>query len=142
MPPPNTATHELVRWLIARESKGETVRAQAAFRVYGKLHQLLLVMIGARGVRSLILRALTLAMRDVPGVEIVDVRDDGSLEFPEGTELPEGFDKATNGGELILKELLDLLITFVGDTLTLHLVRDIWPDAPFRSIGSMTEEDQ
>jgi len=38
-------------------------------------------------------------------------------------------DQEDEAGEILLAELLALLITFIGQTLTLRLVQDAWPEA-------------
>jgi hypothetical protein len=37
-------------------------------------------------------------------------------------------------------QLLGLLVTFIGEPLTLRLVRDAWPDAPIPATGAETGE--
>ncbi len=60
----------------------------------------------------------------------ITVNPDGSLEGFEDLEAD-----ATNSGEggtdeaaTIIVHLLGLLVTFIGEPLTLQLVRDAWPD--------------
>ena len=52
------------------------------------------------------------------------VRPDGTLDGLDG--LPHDADAGTS----IVARLLELLVTFIGEPLTLRLVRDAWPDAP------------
>jgi hypothetical protein len=85
---------------------------------------------GSDGFTSLLRRALTLARADDPLVETVKVKPDGSLEGLEALAVD-----ATNGGPeaavAITAHLLGLLVTFIGEPLTLRLVRDAWPDGSF-----------
>jgi len=37
--------------------------------------------------------------------------------------------------------LLGLLVTFIGENLTVRLVRDVWPDAPVNDLDSVAEEN-
>jgi hypothetical protein len=48
---------------------------------------------------------------------------------------------AKKGGTLLVAQLLGLLVTFIGQALTLRLVRDLWPDAPFEDMNSETEKE-
>jgi hypothetical protein len=43
-------------------------------------------------------------------------------------------------GIILVAHLLELLVTFIGETLTLQLVRDIWPDASINRANPSTEE--
>ena len=36
---------------------------------------------------------------------------------------------------VLLAQLLGLLVAFIGETLTLHLVRDIWPKTTLNDMG-------
>ena len=85
---------------------------------------------GVAGFRSLMTRALALATVEVPGLEAVQVRPDGSLEGFEAAahHLVDGDGEA---GVVVVAQLLGLLVTFIGEPLTLRLVRDAWPETPF-----------
>jgi hypothetical protein len=49
-------------------------------------------------------------------------------------------DETLKGGASLVAQLLGLLVTFIGVALTMRLVRDIWPDAPYDSTDSETEK--
>ena len=85
---------------------------------------------GVAGFRSLLSRALALAKAEVVSLNPVRVREDGSLEgFDRASHLP-GAGPGDDGGVAVVAHLLWLLVTFIGEPLTLRLVRDAWPDAP------------
>jgi hypothetical protein len=100
-------------------------------QVCEKLRTILTVFAGSVGFRSLLARALTLAKMQEPSLADVQVLEDGSLE---------GLDKAgsqprasaaetfSSGGLVLVAHLLDLLILFIGEPLTLQLVRSAWPE--------------
>jgi hypothetical protein len=56
---------------------------------------------------------------------------DGSLEEMAGVKPPRHGDDAEEEQVIFLAHLLGLLLLFVGETLTLSLVRDMWPDIDF-----------
>ena len=56
----------------------------------------------------------------------VQITEDGSLLGP--GELEPQIDK-DDGGTILIAQLLGLLITFIGEALTLRLVQDMWPEA-------------
>jgi hypothetical protein len=89
--------------------------------------------VGVAGFRSLLSRALTLARADAPSLSAVQVAADGSLKGLD--ELASQTDKkqARDGGAILIAQLIALLLTFIGEGLTLRLVQDVWPEAAFDS---------
>ncbi len=136
------ATRNLGLWLLAQEAIGGTPseKTDATFRVCGKLRESLSILAGAAGYRSLISRALTLAKKEAPSLEKIQVKADGSLECTGTVDLQQGMDEAAMGGAVLVAQLLALLFVFIGRALTLRLVRDLWPDAPFEGINSKAEK--
>ena len=125
-------TRNLARRLLVDEAAADKTSQStesAVFRVYEKLHRSLCQLAGVAGFRSLASRALTLAKAEAPGLGAMQVNSDGFLH---GTrEFEPQIDKYHDEeAELILiAQLLGLLITFIGETLTLRLVQDTWPSA-------------
>jgi hypothetical protein len=116
------------------------VHTPAAYRVFEKLGQPLTTLAGAAGFRSLLSRALMIAQREAPHLSEVRVNAEGSLEDPghvPSQENRNGDPKTTqdaggqraDGGLVLAAELLGLLYIFIGEAITLRLVRDIWPNA-------------
>jgi hypothetical protein len=102
----------------------------AAFRVFAKLRLALITLAGLAGFRSLLSRALTLARADAPDLSAVEVAADGSLKGLD--ELASQAQEETQeGGVVLLTQLIGLLLTFIGNDLTLRLVQDVWPEASF-----------
>ena len=125
---------ELARRLLAFEAAHHNSSEAGVGVAVQFIEQLRLRMIrlaGVDGFRSLISRALTLAKAEVPSLEMVQVGADGSLE---GFDRIEGSQEeeagaATQAGIVLVAHLLELLITFIGEPLTLRLVRDNWLEA-------------
>jgi hypothetical protein len=69
----------------------------------------------------------------------VQVRADGSLDGPAGDGHGPGAGAGGVGGAVVVAHLLGLLVTLVGEPLTLSLVRDVWPDAPADETGAGAE---
>jgi len=105
----------------------------ATLRVYEKLRQSLSAFAGVAAFESLAFRALTQAKSEAPGLWAVQVAKNGSLqglgEFDPQIDIDK--DQAAEGGVILLARLLSLLLIFLGETLTLRLVRDVWPEAAF-----------
>jgi hypothetical protein len=119
----------------AAESESSETRAPAAFSVCEKLRGPLTRLSGINGFRSLLSRALALAGDEVRWLRVVHIRADGSLEVP--AEIADlDHQEITNGEVVLVAQLLELLVTFIGETLTLSLVREVWPGALIDNIDS------
>jgi hypothetical protein len=105
----------------------------AAFRVCAKLRRPLITLAGVAGFRSLLFRALTLARAEAPSLSAVQVAADGSLKGLDELASQTDKEQARHGGALLIAQLIGLLLTFIGEGLTLRLVQDVWPEAAFDS---------
>jgi hypothetical protein len=103
----------------------------ASLRVYAKLRRPLCALAGVVGFRSLASRALTLARAEAPNLSAVQITMDGNLQGLNELEPQIKKDGAEQGDAILIAQLLGLLCTFIGEALTLRLVRDVWPDAAF-----------
>jgi hypothetical protein len=104
--------------------------APGAAGVLEKLRAPLSRLAGAAGFRSLLSRALALAKAKDASLNPVQVRADGSLEGFAGVRHDPTAGAGEDGGAVVVAHLLGLLVTFIGEPLTLRLVRDAWADAP------------
>jgi hypothetical protein len=129
-------TRDFAERLIANEAASDTRSENGvpvALRVCEKLRRPLTTLAGAAGFHSLLSRALTLAKREAPGLGTLRVKADGSLEDVE----PNGNKHDGEGGVLLVAHLIGLLFSFIGETLTLRLMHDVWPGTLFNSQGSI-----
>ena len=118
-------TKDLAEQLVAFEARSESVSEAdrlATCRVCEKLRRPLVALTGTAGFSSLLARSLTLAKRESPALTAVEVQPDGSLKGLKG--------EAAEAHPILVGYLLSLLITFIGETLTMRLVHDAWPDLP------------
>ena len=92
-----------------------------AMRVFERLRLALARFAGSDSFASLVRRALALARADEPALRQVSINANGSLE---GLEEISGDPIVA-----IVAHFLGLLATFIGEPLTLRLVRDAWPEA-------------
>jgi hypothetical protein len=132
MLPPQT--RDLALRLLAYENsavKTSEPTELAAFRVCETLRQPLCALAGVAGFRSLLSRALTLARAEAPSLSAVQVAADGSLKGLDELEPQTDKERARDGGAILIAQLIGLLLTFIGDGLTLRLVQDVWPEAAF-----------
>jgi hypothetical protein len=98
---------------------------------------------GVAGFQSLASRALALARTEAPSLGAVQVSADGALQGLGDIEYQFDVDKVQAGefpageGEIILiARLLGLLLLFLGEALTLSLLRVTWPGAAFDDCSS------
>jgi len=129
-------TRDLAQQLLAYESDGGDTSGpagSATLRVYEKLRGNLRVLVGLAGFQALASRALTLARSQVPGLSAVQVAADGKLQGI--TEIEPPMKAGENGidedGVVLISNLLGLLFMFLGPTLTMNLVLNMWPDEAF-----------
>jgi hypothetical protein len=111
--------------------KNSETTESAAFRVCAKLRRPLITLAGVAGFRSLLSRALALARTEAPGLSAVQVAADGSLQGLDQLEPQIDKDQAREGGTILIAQLIGLLLTFIGEGLTLRMVQDVWPEAGF-----------
>jgi hypothetical protein len=120
----------LAERLIAHETKenrSSTIKTKATFPVSAKLRVPLAALVGTTGFAALLSRALVLASADVAWLRAVHVNPDGSLEELAGLEAQVDPETIVEGRVALLTELLDLLKGFIGENLTMQVVREIWP---------------
>ena len=85
---------------------------------------------GVAGFRELLSCALPRATLEIPWLAAVQVNDDGSLAAPAELKVKHKPDELSAGGVILVAQLLSLLVAFIGEGLTVHLVREIWPHVP------------
>jgi hypothetical protein len=114
-------------------------KTSAVYQVSEKLRRPLSTLAGASGFRALLSRALTLAKARSPCLSRARIKADGSLDGL--NEVHD--DKTAEADAILIAQLIDLLVTFIGGNLTMRLVRDVWPDLPVQetSSGEQTQND-
>jgi hypothetical protein len=128
---------DLARRLIEREMltiNSSQTPNQAAFNVCEKLRPHLATFTGIVGFRALLLRALALAGAEAHGLRALSVKTDGRLEGLDDFKTQVGQDAFSEGAVALLAQLLGLLVAFIGETLTLHLMSEVWPQLSFSDL--------
>jgi len=125
---------DLAQRLLSYEASAGSTSTSAeitTLRVYQKLRHSLSELAGSAGFQALASRALTLARSEVPSLSAVQVGADGNLEGMSSIEpsINAEMDRVHEGGIILISRLLGLLFIFLGEALTLSLLRDAWPDA-------------
>ena len=120
----------------AGAAKASESMGPPTLRVYEKLRQGLGELVGGAGFYSLASRALALARTEAPSLSAARVAADGSLqglgELEHQMDIDEdrAAESATGeAGIILIARLLGLLLLFLGEALTLSLLRVTWPGA-------------
>ena len=79
-------------------------------------------------------RTLALANADFPWLRAVHVKTEGSLAGLDELGAQVDPDDIAKGCAVLLAEMLGLLVAFIGEDLTLRLVRDVWPNLPVNKL--------
>ena len=124
--------HRLLTYEAGAGTTSEPMESPS-LRVYEKLRQSLGEFVGVVGFQSLASRALTLARPEAPSLSAARVSSDGSLQGLREikTQIDMDKDRAGEGGIILIARLLGLLRIFLGEALTLSLLRNTWPGEPF-----------
>ena len=99
-------------------------------RVCDKLRLSLTRFAGADGFASLLRRSVALARIEFPSLNRITVNPDCSMDGLEALVADEP-DRGVEATVALAAHLLGLLVTFIGEPLTLRLVRESWPDVSF-----------
>jgi len=146
-------TRDLAQRLLTYEAaagKSSMPLESATLRTYERLRQCIVSFAGVASFQSIAVRALMLAQVEVPSLCAVQVSANGSLQgfgdsehrvtidIDQAGNQQSGEDPPGEAGSIFIAWILNLLLTFLGEALTLSLLRDAWPDATFddRSSGN------
>jgi hypothetical protein len=132
-------TRDLAQLLLTDEAAADKTSGSTestAFRVYERLRHHLCALAGVAGFHALASRALTLAKAKVSSLGAIQVAADGSLQMLSEAESESDKRQACEGEVILVSELLGLLHAFIGEALTLRLLRDAWPNAVFDGCDS------
>ena len=135
---------KFARRLLALEAaSGETAEGNGseAFRVNEKLRRPLSKLAGVAGFRSLLSRALALANDEVRWLKAVRVHADGSLEGLDDVGGRLSPAEVARGEENLIAQFVGLLVTFIGEALTIRLIQEVWPEITARDLSSETEKE-
>ena len=124
--------------LAAYEAKGRSLRKNAP-TVFGgsvtKLRAPILALTGGSAFTSLLSRALVLAGAEVRWLRAAHVKENGSIECPPAAAQL-GKDDIIKAEGILVGHFLGLLVTLIGEALTLRLLSDAWPEVRSFNSGS------
>ena len=120
------------------ENKSAKTKTAVPFPVPEKLRPHLVALMGNGGFQAILARALALAKTEVPWLCPVYINAGGFMEGLEGLQAQRGPDEFLEGRIVLLAQLLGLLVAFIGENLTLRLVREVWPKVPLDDLNLET----
>ncbi len=129
MDTPTLSTRDLARRLLAASQTGSDPHVSGVVAVIERLRISLSKFAGDAGFVSLLRRAVAMASSDIPSLQNVKIGINGRMD---GVEQ---IDTSSDTGVLgeaaavaITAHLLGLLVAFIGEPLTVRLLRESWPD--------------
>jgi len=112
---------------LLTKASGSDNDTPAAAQVLERLDAVLAHIAGQSGSRSLLERALALAQVDAPTLKTLHIAPGPSLGNEWRIAHSGAFD-AKSDQVVLVTHVLELLRTFIGERLTLQLVKEAWPD--------------
>jgi len=94
----------------------------------------MVTLMGNGGFRALLSRSLAVANAEVHWLRALHIKADGSLEGLEALHAQLDPDDFLEGRVVLLAQVLGLLVAFIGEKLTLRLVREVWPKVPLNDL--------
>lgn len=110
-----------------RKNKSSGTKLLAVSVVSDNLRPHLATLMGNVGYHALFSRALTLTSAEIPWLRSMHVKADGSFQGLDELEAKVDPDEIFEGCVVLLAQLLELLVAFIGEDLTLRLVHEAWP---------------
>ena len=123
----------IAQWLISREwgDAGEPLpQPEAADRACRKFGERLALLVTPAGSEALLARAIHLARTDFPMFDqqrttrTVEVLTQRLREHSNGVHSNQEHDDST----AVFATLIALVVSFIGEGLTMRLLRDVWPE--------------
>lgn len=119
-----------------KDISGAEERATAKLRLH------LARLIGMEGYLALLIRALALAAVEVSWLANLEVTPNGLLKEREKSAKAHNIDE-TEGYVTFMGHIIGLLFIFIGETLTLRLLYEVWPEITLKdtTIDSIEETE-
>lgn len=133
---------DFARRLLLHEARSTPDHVDAMERVCLALHGRFAPLVSSAGFDALIRRAIKLAARDFAFLAAVNpptgapCSGDGFRQAVQGRQSTE----TTAAVTAILANFIWLLVIFLGETLGLRKVREVWPNVPLEAPGSSSDK--
>ena len=121
---------EFARRLIKFEAKGKKSR-QTQLPIMALINEDLCPhlsnIMGNAGFRALLSRSVALAQTELPWLSTVQVNADCTLDGLNELHAQVGPQDFFDGSVVLLAQLVGLLVAFIGESLTLRMIGELWP---------------
>jgi hypothetical protein len=148
MKKPDRVLRELARRVVkTRLSASPSPRTTAAVAdamqlSCGELYRILETAMGPEGLQALVGRAIQITAREYPWLLSVQTGNSADCPLSGLAEAVGRLDvaEAIEGYAALLASIVWLLMTFIGEDLTLRFVRHAWPDVSFSRLSEDSSE--
>ena len=129
---------QLAERLLALEAaaNGQRPREGCHFPVCERLRVPLSMLTGKAGFEALFSRSLALARAESPRLASLEINANGVIEDCDRVQPPLSQEELAAGEVMLVAFMLQLLRTFLGESLMLRLIHDVWPEASFTDTDS------
>lgn len=137
-------SREFAEQLLVLEARGRPRTssdgdADSGFAVCDRLRPALCSLAGASAFQAILSRALMLTKVEFPRLESARVRKNGCLEGLAEICPPLSEEEWNIGEVILIGNLVELLCTFISESLVLQLLQGLWPDLTITAAGSEKE---
>jgi hypothetical protein len=129
----NPEMRNIAQQLIAYELKAGQFsgpKLMPGVLVCDRLRSHLVTLMGLGGFRALLSRAVMLAGTEMAWLHNLQIKTDGTFTGGEESGVKIDSKELIEGQVVLITRLLGLLVAFIGEKLTLGLVREVWPKLP------------
>ncbi len=130
----------LIAYEVGARAAG-TEEVSAAVLVSETLRPHLATLMGKAGFVALLSRSLALATTERPWMRTIHVNPDGTLGGWDELGPKITPEHLADGSVTLVAQLLGLMVAFVGEDLTLRMVRDMWTDMSLADLDLRKEDN-
>jgi hypothetical protein len=134
-PPP---MRHFAKQLIAYEAESDPQSAHEgpiAFSVIDKLSPHFITLMGNYGFQVMLERALAQAGEEVTWLRKISVNSEGLFHQLSELKEPMAVEIIFEGKVVFIAYVLEQLITFLGESFTLRMLRDVWPKVSSKDLN-------
>ncbi len=131
---------KLRRLIAGRDSPDAALVLETTQTAWLEFRLSLETMVGREGCRIVFSRALALSKKDIAWLSALTVNADGLLAWSsEATKITNT--EALEGCVALFEQLISLLNTFIGSSLTLRIIDGVWPGLRVEELAAATAKE-
>ncbi len=137
MRPTSPLAKELAQKLIEQETHKD---ATSLPHIFEELRSALISLVGVAGFEALLSRSFALAKGEVAWLGRVPTQAEGTLGRLREAALVQSPEDLKRGCLELLTQFMGLLVTFIGEDLTVQIIQDSWSDLSSPPLNGNTKE--